>query len=364
MMKRLVFVILIFISANIFAQHITTHENFFTEDLFMSSAYVGTPNYAPVRATVMQKYVGIGSASPTNALLSMHTRIGQGYFRQPGGLINRYPALGNVAVGGYLHSYNFGALYVNHLNLTYGYHLPLHYKFNRSVILALSTGYRNVLFNISELTLRNPGDPIFGKDFVSANMFNSDVAALYKSDNLEIGGGVKNMVLSKNQIDNLESEVDSAYYYDGMIDYKKNFYVNARYIIRNKKYWVDLKPTVFVVMNQEKKMEIMGNLELEIDQSFAMGFNIKNRAYLEDSHVTDLVLYGALTWNRFRYQYGYTTNFNELTTYSFGTHYITVGYNIGQKYEKGTLNKLRQPVLFKGIIEKHDAYKNFRPGMN
>lgn len=354
-MKRLIVTtisILMFVGGVFAQQYATSHEHFYTDDLFLNPAYVGTPKYAPIQATVMQKYAGLGAASPTTALLSFHTRVGQGYFRSPGGLINKYPTLGNIAVGGYLVSYNYGANHINNLNVVYGYHLPLHYKYDRSIILALTTGYRNVLFNLNELSFRNPSDPIFGAAWASANIFNSDVAALYKGTRFEAGMGVKNWIQTENRL-----ESDTLYESS-----KMNLFANARYTFGSKKYWIDFIPTAFALLDYNKKLEVIGNMEVKMDDVLAIGGNIRHRAIYEEAYASEMTVYASVSYNKFKYQYAYSTNFSKLSTYSYGSHHITVGYCFGKKYTRGPRNQFRKPILFKQVIDNYDVYKNYSPG--
>jgi len=235
------------------------------DDYLLNPAYVGTQNYYSVLLGRDQRFMGLKS-SPQTYYLSVHSRIGQGYIFKKDGKVNEFfKKFGNVALGFQFYQFALGPDNETNIGMTYGYHLDLApnriNKNPRKLVFALTPRLQGVWFNANDLNLTTGDldgenkifrDPALGEyQSYRSWFFTADVAALYQSVHVDVGGGALNIIQTHNKLDQVNYYVaDSAYNtYDSL--YPTKFFVNAKMkyldLYKSDQFDVFFIPTVSVL---------------------------------------------------------------------------------------------------------------------
>jgi len=176
-MRNFLFIILVFLGINVFAQQEPFFTQYFINDMAINPAVSGSKTYNPLTIQTRQQWLGFVDA-PLTSNLSYH------------GALNN-----SSAMGGYLMvDKSFPSIQAN-LHLNYAYHIPLDYnKVNLSFGIGVKLMYHNLDFNTGDLPLGD--DPAFSDNTYDKVLSDASSGVYLYSRNFYAGFSVVNMFQS------------------------------------------------------------------------------------------------------------------------------------------------------------------------
>jgi len=295
MMKKLFFIISVFLGFNVLGQQEPLFTQYFVNDMVVNPAVSGSKTYNPLIIQTRQQWLGFKDA-PLTSSVSYH-----------GALNNR------SAMGGYLMFDKASPSMQANLHVNYAYHIPLDYdKVNLSFGLGAKVMYHNLDFiNVADLP---PGDdPAFSIKSYDKVLSDASSGVYLYGRNFYAGFSVLNMFQSS-----FNTPVSGSPYSNIEL---RNYYGMAGYrfkIINND--W-KLEPSFLI-----RKMQFQNNI---IDLSTRI-------LYLENTwagltyRTNGTAIFGVgFAANNIHISYSYDHTFaGEIMQYTYGTHELGIVFRI------------------------------------
>lgn len=265
-MKRalLLFIFCCLLIGELLAQQAMPYRYYIFDDYLLNPAYVGAQNYLSFMVGHDQNFIGLNEGSPQTSIFSIHSRVGNGYFFEKNGKINKFfKKLGNVAFGLQMTQYKYGPSRETNIGLTYGYHLLLDENYKRKsprkLVLALTPRIQRMGFSYDDLHLvydaldESEGgftDGALGNlEKIRSWMFTADVGALYQTVQADVGLSAINLLQTKNRLESddlvLNDSITLATY-DSLYSQRFMFNVRLKFIelYSSKQMDIEFIPTL------------------------------------------------------------------------------------------------------------------------
>jgi type IX secretion system PorP/SprF family membrane protein len=290
------------------SQEASVYENYYL-DLFIINPAVTGANYFPeADLSVRKQWVGFPDA-PSTFLLAGNLRVGRKGFYDSRKFLNKNPLKmsGRVGLGASVFTDIDGPLTYTGGVFSYAYHLPVSSKSNLSFgISAIGSHYA---FNQSVLKPDQPDDPylLSGNDNVFSANFNLGI--YFQNEDFFAG-------LSADKI------LPDFYTLHEDKKSQPSFFLLGGTKIKLSGNSVMLEPSVVI-----KKT---GNTDPSID--FHTKLNIKRLTWIAISYSTTNKLnfrFGLRLYKMLDAGYNYEYTLGDVASYSFGSHEIHLGINLG-----------------------------------
>jgi len=300
-MKKIIIILSLFLGVNIVAQEYDLPEyiNHMADNPFMiSPAYAGIGSSLQIRLNGVSQWVGVKN-SPNTQAITVESRLANTF---GGGLTIFNDSNGFTTQQG--------------ARLSLASHLTLSYVHDSFLSFGLS--YSFVQFGI-DTSQNNTGESITGRN---QNASNFDLSMLYRYERFAISANLTNL-LNKN-IENFttgEPEILRKYSLYTLYTFKIN---------RNTEF----EPSLFF-----KYFESDGRSKTDL--------NVKLRKRIRDGYIwggvsvtllndqvalpNDFTPMLGIKKNNFYFSYGFGVDTNEIVTYNYGTHMITLGLDYDRR---------------------------------
>ena len=294
MKKKFLFIIIFYISFNIYGQQEPIFSQYYLNDMFINPAVSGSKISNPLTILTRQQWLGFEGA-PFTTNISYH-----------GALNNR------SAMGGYL---MFDKLYPSlqtNLHLNYAYHIPLDYnKINLSFGLGGKIMYYNLDFNLEDLPPGN--DNAFSANTYEKILADASSGVYLYARNFYAGFSTSNLFRSS-----FNDPVKGSPFGN---EESRNFYFTGAYrfkIVNND--W-ELEPSFL-----SKKVERFPAIYDLTTRIIFLRDTWGGITYRTDG--TAIFLLGFTSHDiHFSYAYDYTLK-DDIHKYSYGTHEIGISFYI------------------------------------
>lgn len=276
----------------LFAQQIQYNNQYLINRFSLSPAYAGSSGYFEGFANYRKSWVGV-TGSPEIRGLNVNTAI-----------------MGNMGVGGVIHSEQTGIFRNTSVSLSYAYHLKVNDA--HTVSFGLSAGALDNRIDLSGSKSLNSNDPLItSNQNVRTMVFNANFGVLYRFKGLQVGVALPQLVPSKAKNDagtlytlKMHNLVNLSYRYD----INKDWQVEPVVVLR-KTAATDLFYEAAAI-GKYKEMVFAG---LTYRKGSSMALTV-----------------GGELYDRITGSYSYEFAGGGMMAQSSGSHEITLGYLIGK----------------------------------
>ncbi|HNP18531.1 MAG TPA: type IX secretion system membrane protein PorP/SprF [Fulvivirga sp.] len=192
MRNYILFFVLVLVVHTSYGQQDPLYSQYLNNPIVLNPAYAGVNNIFSASAGYRTQWRGL-DGSPTTAVVSAHSS-----------LLNNKVGAGLTIIRDEL-----GATTNTQINIAGAYKI----EFGDNVFsFGLQSGINNYKEDNSQLEVRDPGDPLFtgNQSFTKVNF---GAGAIVKGPRYFVGLSIPRLVNSKEQIDNIETEIYSRHYY-------------------------------------------------------------------------------------------------------------------------------------------------------
>jgi type IX secretion system PorP/SprF family membrane protein len=271
--------------------------------LFLNPAYAGTHPYWSGTILHRSQWLNFPGAPKTNLLAV------------DGQLKDKRMGLGFMVTND-----NIGLNKINEISGSYSYRIKLGQK-DGQLAFGLRAGVRNQVFNASDATPTDAGDPLYnGNQSIWTPKF--DFGLYYYQERAYLGLSMPNVVaIDSRKKDNSDAGL------------RRHYYLNGGYVWKLSNM-VDFKPSFLVKYEASAPVSVDLNAHFLFNQRFWLGVSYRHNAAFVG------MLEFAVTPNlRAGYAYDYTTT--AIRTFQGGSHEIMLSYDFIQK-----LVKIKNPRYF------------------
>jgi type IX secretion system PorP/SprF family membrane protein len=291
-MKKILFIIIGFISVNLNAQQDAQSSMYFFNPLNYNPAYAGSRGTLNLTGVHRSQWIGWDGA-PTTQFLSIHAPVAQKHIGIGGNL--SYDRIGSRS--------NFNAM------ANFAYHLQLNSKDLR-LSLGASAGLNSNQYNFNSLIVTDQTDPAY----LNANKSlapNFGVGAYLYSKKGYLGFSVPKL-LQKSIDNNTSNSI-----------LQRHYFLTAGYVF-NVKSIFDLKPSLLVKYTQNAPVTVDFNLSAHFYKKFWVGgmFRFKESIGFNASYQIN---------DKFMLGYAFDFPFNNLNYRNFGSHEFVICIDISTK---------------------------------
>lgn len=280
------------LSGGISGQQIQYNNQYLVNKFSLSPAFAGNNGYFEAFANYRKSWMGV-AGSPETRGVNVNTSV-----------------LGNMGVGGTIHSEQVGIFRNSSVSLSYAYRLLL--NDDHSLSFGLSAGILDNRIDLSGSRSLNSNDPIIlNNQNVRTMVFNANFGALYKFRNLNVGVALPQLVPSKAENDagtlytlKMHNIIHMSYKHD----INKDWQVEPLVVLR-KTASTDLFYEV-VALGKYREMVFAG---LTYRKGSTMAMSV-----------------GGELYNRLTGCYSYEFAGGGMMAQSSGSHEITIGYLFGK----------------------------------
>jgi type IX secretion system PorP/SprF family membrane protein len=299
-MKKIysIFVLLAAISLFTNAQQLPLYSQYMMNGFLLNPAMAGSVDYAPVRITARQQWVGLNDAPATYAV-SGHSKLGEA-----------------MGVGGYVFTDVFGPVSRTGLQGSYAYHLNV----GNDTKLAFGLSFSAFQYKLDESDLNIIDETDYAITGATETTFVPDAnfgAYLY-NENYFVGFAAQQLIQFKINIgdnDKNENQMVRHYFLTGGY----NFIVSDA---------VDIQPSILLKGTERSPFQLDFNVKAFYKRNYWLGF----------SYRSDDALIALLGVKVDKYYVGYAFDYtlSKIKNYSSGSHEIMIGINIGEGSNSGS----------------------------
>jgi type IX secretion system PorP/SprF family membrane protein len=310
----LVVIFLIFGNINILSQDYFIYQNYYLNPSLINPAVAGTENYPSADLSVRKQWVGIPEA-PTTYLLAVNFKIGRYDFYDPKKFINKGPLklTDRIGVGVSIFRDINGPLAYTGGILSYSYHVQV--NADSKLSFGMSAIFNYYSFNSSILRPDQSNDPYLlnGNDNGFNTNFNFGI--YFYNEVYFIGFSADNILPGIQKVDDQNMEQTSLYLMGG---YK---------LLKNNRNLI-LEPSLTLkkLANTNLFVDIHTKLYILRSHWIAVSYSTDNRINFR---------FGVLLYKRLYAGYNYEYTLTDIGPYSFGSHEIHLGINLGLRGIEG-----------------------------
>jgi len=305
---------LIFGYANLFSQENSVYLNYYLNLFTINPAATGADYYPSADLSVRRQWLGIPDA-PSTLMLAANFRTGRYDFYDPKKFLNKGPLklTDRIGLGAAIFRDKNGPLSLTGGLLSYAYHVPI--KYDSQLAFGLSTIFNYFTFNSSILKPDQENDPYLfnGNDNVFRVNFN--IGIYFYNDVYFIGCSADKILPDIKMVNDKIREQPSLFLMGGYKFFRNNNDFN-------------LEPSVVIkrIANNDLSADIHAKLY------------IKRYHWIAISYSTDRKInfrFGLMLYKRLYAGYNYEFTLSDITSYSYGSHEIHIGINLGLVGIKG-----------------------------
>lgn len=294
-MKKLAPVfILIVLSIGIRAQQRPLSTLFMTNPFAINPALAGTHNYFQVVSNNRFQWVGFEDAPITNTLSIFGPTVN--YPMGWGGTIS-YDVAGAVSIGS--------------AHGSYAYYYPINEDLK--VSMGLNLGIMQYRIDLSKVSLRQPGDPIYHSTQETRYLPDASVGVYFYTSTYNIGFIATNLLNNKIKIGEEPT---------GLSRLKSHFYLTGGYKYFINREW-SLEPTFILKKVTPAPYQLDVNLRGWYRNLAWFGVSFRTSEALS-------LLAGYIYENKIQIGYAYDIIFNPLRKYNFGSHELILSYKFNR----------------------------------
>ena len=311
---HLVVILLIFGNINVFSQEYSIYQNYYLNPSLINPAVAGTENYPSADLSVRKQWVGIPDA-PTTYLLAVNFRIGRYDFYDPKKFINKGPLklTDRIGLGVSIFRDINGPLAYTGGILSYSYHVNV--NADSKLSFGMSAIFNYYSFNSSILKPDQSNDPYLlnGNDNGFNTNFNFGI--YFYNDVYFIGFSADKILPGIQKVNDQNMEQPSLYLMGG---YK---------LLKNNRNLI-LEPSLTFkkIANTNLSVDIHAKLYILRSHWIAVSYSTDDRINFR---------FGVLLYKRLYAGYNYEYTLTDIGSYSFGSHEIHLGINLGLRGIEG-----------------------------
>jgi len=271
--------------------------------LFLNPAYAGTHPYWSGTILHRSQWLNFPGAPKTNLLAV------------DGQLKDKRMGLGFMVTND-----NIGLNKINEISGAYSYRIKLGQK-DGQLAFGLRAGIRNQVFNASDATPTEAGDPLYNSN-QSTWTPKFDFGLYYYQERAYLGLSIPNVVaFDARKKDNSDAGL------------RRHYYLNGGYVLKLSNT-VDFKPSFLVKYEPSAPVSMDLNAHFLFNQRFWLGVSYRHKAAF-----VGMIEFAVTPNLRAGYAYDYTTT--AIRTFQGGSHEIMLSYDFVQK-----LVKIKNPRYF------------------
>ena len=271
--------------------------------LFLNPAYAGTHPYWSGTILHRSQWLNFPGAPKTNLLAV------------DGQLKDKRMGLGFMVTND-----NIGLNKINDISAAYSYKIKLGPN-NGQLAFGLRAGIRNQVFNASDATPTDAGDPLYNSN-QSTWTPKFDFGLYYYQERAYLGLSIPNVVaFDSRKKDNADAGI------------RRHYYLNGGYVLKLSNT-VDFKPSFLVKYEPSAPVSMDLNAHFLFNQRFWLGVSYRHKAAF-----VGMIEFAVTPNLRAGYAYDYTTT--AIRTFQGGSHEIMLSYDFIQK-----LVKIKNPRYF------------------
>ncbi len=291
-----------------FSQQLPMYSQYMNNKFLLNPAVAGSEDYIPIRLTARQQWVGIDGAPSTQAL--------SGNFL----LGNK-----NMGVGGYVFSDKFGIDSKIGIQGSFSYILDLG-LWDSKLALGLSVMAFQYTFNTEGTIVTDANDPSVINNYgSSAFVPDANFGAYWHNDEFFFGASANQLVEFKvdfqNDLDASENTL------------QRHFFVMGGYKFKVSKE-IDIEPSSLIKITATSPIDFDLNVKGYYKKNYWFGVSYRTGVYEDMEHST-IAMIGA-KYKHIVFGYAFDYQFSNINNYTFGTHEIMIGYNLGETVKKGS----------------------------
>lgn len=280
------------------AQQLPLYSQYMMNGFLLNPAMAGSVDYAPIRITARQQWVGITDAPATYAL-SGHTKLGDA-----------------MGVGGYVFSDMFGPFGRTGIQGSYAYHLQVGNETNLAFGISLSAF--QLKLDESTLDLIEDGDQAVTGATETVFVPDANFGAYLYGERYFAGFAAQQLIQLDLQIGDNPDNVN---------EMVRHYFLTGGYTFTlGDKF--DLQPSLLLKGTERSPFQVDINLK---------AFYMKNY-WLGVSYRTQDAIIAILGVKVDKYYIGYAFDYtmSNIINYSSGSHEIMIGVNLGEGANKGS----------------------------
>lgn len=315
MKKLIISMVLLFGLSAALAQELPLYNQYLMNGFLLNPALAGSNDYIPMRLSDRHQWVGMKGA-PQTQVFTAHAHIKDNGM----GLCIFNDMNGNVSMSG--------------IQLTYSYHIVFRkYKrirrrsgkiYKNRPRLSFGVSLNAMQFNIDQrgFVTEFQNDPAISGARETTNMPDASFGVYYFNRNNYIGLSAIHLFESRINLYDRDLEQNNL---------QRQYFLHiGRKNVINDEY--AFEPSVMIKMNEKMHVQTDFNLKFLYREEYWFAISYRrhgNTPLRRDNSIKFLAGFRFL--KRFHAAYAYDYIFSDLHTYSFGTHELMLGYNLGQK---------------------------------
>ncbi len=299
--------LLIFVQIPIASQEASVFSNYYLSPFIVNPAFTGSSYYPQAVLSTRKQWVGFQD-SPGTILLSGNYRIGTYDFYDPKGFVNKgkLKIKDRLGLGLAIYRDKNGPLENTGGTFSYAYHSQINSKDEISFGMSVIGTYYS--FNSSILEPDQPDDPYLMNGNDNKFRLNFNLGALYHSSTYFIGISAAK-ILPDQYSTNDPLEIQPSYFLMGGYKYKIN-----------NGFSVEPSLTVKKLGSDGFSVDVFSKLYIKKINWIALSYSTSGKVnFLFGVHLVKMVYAG----------YAYEYSLSKISKYTYGTHEIYLGINLG-----------------------------------
>jgi len=305
-MKKVLLLIIALLLLNLgFSQQLPMYSQYMNNKFLLNPAVAGSEDYIPIRLTARQQWVGIDGAPSTQAL--------SGNFL----LGNK-----NMGVGGYIFSDRFGMDSKIGIQGSYSYILDVG-LWDSKLAFGLSVMAFQYAFNTEGAIVTDANDPSVAYANQSVFVPDANFGAYWHNDEFFFGASANQLIEFPVEFDKLDASENTL---------QRHFFVMGGYKFKVTKE-IDVEPSSLIKITATSPIDFDLNVKGYYKKNYWFGMSYRTGVYENMEH-SMIAMIGA-KYKHVVFGYAFDYQFSNISNYTFGTHEIMIGYNLGGTVKKG-----------------------------
>ena len=306
-MKKVLLLIIALLLLNLgFSQQLPMYSQYMNNKFLLNPAVAGSEDYIPIRLTARQQWVGIDGAPSTQAL--------SGNFL----LGNK-----NMGVGGYIFSDRFGMDSKIGIQGSYSYILDVG-LWDSKLAFGLSVMAFQYAFNTEGAIVTDANDPSVAYANQSVFVPDANFGAYWHNDEFFFGASANQLIEFPVEFDKLDASENTL---------QRHFFVMGGYKFKVTKE-IDVEPSSLIKITATSPIDFDLNVKGYYKKNYWFGMSYRTGVYENMEH-SMIAMIGA-KYKHVVFGYAFDYQFSNISNYTFGTHEIMIGYNLGETVKKGS----------------------------
>lgn len=311
-MKRLVFVLFLFISYLNYSQQESIYSQYTLNMTSINPSYAGLYGYTSISLFDKQQWIGIDNSPMTqsinfdtrlykNSYMSKTRRVKKSKFKNP---------YGKNGIGILVYNDKNGLIGKTGLNLIYSYHLQMD---NSQISFGISLSTYQFRIKTSDITTYTYSDPLVDKSRKNIFITDASIGFNYMYNNIfNIGLSTKNLFQSviKYGDDNEFTDYQQI----------RQYYLVSNYMYNIDKYF-SIEPSILLNFNENLNIHSDITLKGYYEKSYWLGFSYRT----SQSFITMI----GIRMDSFYIGYAFDYSLRNIQRISYGSHEIILIYRIG-----------------------------------